>query len=1333
MKTYVPKSRNYKIYAFAIALCLTIASFFGSAKGNFSIANVVDPFLGNYYFSDYASKTESKDAANRLCEEIMEEGVVLLKNEDNALPLAPNSKISIFGKNSEKINYDASPAGSSSSASSSGRRILLHEALRDAGFSINPNLRNFYLNDSQSGSGYGTPPGNGNISSGYNTGETPIANYSAVPGLEDSYQEYNDVALIVIMRSGGEGWDLPKTMTYDGASDYKGWNTNAVVPGARSGTDHYLQLDVNEAALMKYVGERFDKVIVLLNTSAPIECGFLDDPNHYGYHPNLKAALFIGLPGARGLSAIGKILKGEVNPSGRTANTYARDFKQDPTWMNHGNNRIRNGNMYTNVSGGNFFSYFVNYQEGIYVGYRYWETRGFVEGNTAWVWQDAYYNSTAIYPSQGTAINVTYDNWYKGHVVYPFGYGLSYTTFTKEIVAKSPSTTELGKNDTIKLTVKVTNTGDYPGKDVVQLYYTAPYYQGGIEKSHVVLGAFEKTSLLMPGASETVTLTLDVQDMASYDYSDANNNDFKGYELDAGQYQIKIMNNAHDVVDYVTYTIPEGGYQYRYDKATNNEVVNRFDDVSYGGGQEPLRYMSRADFAGTFPITPTDNALIARADVVSKIAEWGNSTMVPDKPSDPWYTAVAPATNLNRGSIKLSAMVGRDIDDPAWGPFLDQWIVSDMNEFVMLGGWRNIEIPVLGVPYGRYEDGPNGLKGNNGSTNQSCAVYPSEMVLACSWNKELCRRKGIMFGNEGLFGNNNNQTLSGVYAPAINIHRSPFSGRNFEYYSEDGYLTGALAAQVVAGAKEKGFLCFIKHFALNDQETNRAGVSTWASEQSMREIYLKPFELCVKDGGTTAIMSSFNRIGAVWAGGRYELLTEVLRNEWGFKGMVLTDYINSRLALCNPDQTIRAGGDIMLHSTERRINNTSSPTVIALLRRATHNICYAIANSTVMNTGDPAAKDAIDFSASQLTIATRGEPYNQSIATATFKPGQDVPTDNTLIKYYLKPGSELPAGLSLSENGIITGTPTEMVNNHKFIVQAKYGVLKKEAEFTLSVVVDGSIVFETGEPLPTAFVGQLYNHSIDTAYIFKTSGEQQNDTNIVYRLKNGSCLPEGMSLTSEGMLTGTPAKICRNYSFTVIASAAGYEPAEATFNLTVKNNNNQKSGFSNGTLKIGKFGVPYLDQIKPLITIDGMPVTYSLAEGSSLPQGLVLTPGGYITGIPRETVSEHVFTVVAISAYSEPVTAEYKITIGLAFIDFELPYGVVGEEYDSTVDMAQGAIGISYVLSSESKLPPGLKLNSDGSLVGTPTRAGVYVLKVIANKPGILEDSITLVLFIGLE
>ena len=902
----------------ANVVCLTVPIVSNSLSLVFGgeSSNVSEDLRDTWYDRQYSTKAEVLAAAKDFVVKVEQEGITLLKNEGNALPLGQNPKVSVFGKNSVNLVY----GGSGSAGNTASVNKTLYESLEAAGIGYNPTLKSFYEDNSKSGEGR---PGNpsmdsGQRLSGFATGETPISSYTS--DVKASYAGHKDAAIVVISRIGGEGFDLPRTME-------SAFGSGTPVTGAEALDSHYLELDANEKAMIEEAKANFDKVIVVLNVGTTMELGSLHND------PEIDAILWMGLPGSTGVMALVDVLVGNVNPSGHTVDTWAVDFTKDPTWYNTGIYGSQYGNRYLNSDGSQSEFAFVNYEEGIYVGYRYYETRGYEDGEA----------------------------WYAENVVYPFGYGLSYTSFDWDVQLSGGAVSE---NDTITATVTVTNTGAVAGKEVVQLYYSAPYTPGGIEKAHVVLGDFAKTKLLNPGESDTLTLELKASDMASYDYADANGNGFKGYELESGDYTIYVSSDAHTHEASAVYTVASGV------KLWGDRIQNRFDDVSAGiyGDLTYGSFVSRTDFEGTLPKAYLADA---RRTLTAELEEaLGNSIKRVYRGTDegqPWQVDASqmPATEPVNNGISLRDMlytngefVGQaDFDDPRWEDLLDQISLDEMKLLVGYGAFRTNAVEgvdgVVGKPLTTDSDGPSGFTSflSESVVYDTCA-YMAECVMGATWNVDLAYEFGQMVGEESLVGNEKGDGMpySGWYSPAVNIHRSPFAGRNWEYYSEDGLLSGKFAAQVVQGAKTKGVYCYVKHFAVNDQETDREynGILVWANEQSMRELYLKPFELSVTEGGATGMMSSFNRLGLTWAGGSYALLTEVLRNEWGFHGMVITDYSMNRYTYV--DMMIRAGGDLFLTQDAKTFTMEDDATQVSLLRQATKNILYTVVNSNVMAT-----------------------------------------------------------------------------------------------------------------------------------------------------------------------------------------------------------------------------------------------------------------------------------------------------------------------------------------------------------------------------------------------
>ena len=868
-----------------------------------------NPDLYMRYEAETTTKNEAGVVGASLNQKICEEGVVLLKNNNSALPLATNSKVTVFGKNSGNLVI----GGSGSSSGGRGKILSLCEGLLHAEFLCNPVMQNFYR---QSASGAGRPsnPGIGSVLTGFPVGETPASDYT--DEVIKSWDDYSDAAIVVLSRIAGEGFDLPRTMFWNGKSYVDPeWSGTQVIPGAESATSHYLELDKNEKDMIDLACDNFDKVIVLINSAAPIECGFLKDSK-------IDAALWIGYLGANGADAIGSILCGDISPSGRTVDTFAVDFTKDPTWNNFGNNLVADGNRYMTSEGGLQArnAWFVEYREGIYSGYRYYETRGYTEqlaGNAG---------------------------WYSENVVYPFGYGLSYTQFSWEVTDCRVTA------ENIEVDVKVTNTGDYAGKDVIELYFTPPYVNGGIEKPHVVLADFVKTDMLQPGSgdrsSETYTLSCNIRDMASYDYSDANRNGFSGYELEGGNYILRIMRNSHD--EEWSSSISLEGQRYYAGEAEKTQLNNLFEESNLHNIGK-WEYLSRSDWNGTWPQPVTESDRTVSEDFID-----GLTYKLSDDAADPWYEQSLSETDKEnlKGGLKLYDLIGKDVSDPAWDELVSTLSAEQLIALVCGADYGTVALDEIGKPRTIEADGPEGFVDSIGNAEiYGECYYACECVMGATWNTELIYEFGKAIGDEALHGDErgNGTPYSGWYAPAANIHRSPFGGRNWEYYSEDALLSGKMAAAAVKGAASKGVTAYVKHFALNDQETNRdnTGLVTWANEQAMREIYFRPFEIAVKEGGARGIMSSFNRIGSEWTGGSYALLTSLLREEWGFEGAVITDY-NSKFYM-NTDQMIRAGGDMSLGPGIKQLSDVTSATAVSNLRRAAKNILYVTANGNALN------------------------------------------------------------------------------------------------------------------------------------------------------------------------------------------------------------------------------------------------------------------------------------------------------------------------------------------------------------------------------------------------
>lgn len=813
---------------------------------------------------------ENVASATQLCEDIADEGIVLLDN-DGTLPMAKNSKLNVFGWASTNPCYGGTGSGALSDAYPT---VTLLEGLTNAGFELNTELSDFYT------SYRADRPVVGMFSQDWTLPEPEAAQYT--DEMMNNAKAFSDTAMVVITRVGGEGADLPtdvSQVTYDAGHSY-----NDFEPG-----NHYLQLSKTEKDMIDLVCKNFDKVVVVYNGANAMELGWVKD------YSQIKSVIWCAGTGQSGFNALGSILCGDVNPSGRTIDTFVYDLTQTPTANNFGNFNYTNMDEFkANSFGADTIPAFVNYVEGIYVGYKFYETAA----------------------AEGL---IDYDKT----VVYPFGRGLSYTTFTQTL----NSVTEA--DGTITVDVTVTNTGSASGKEVVEVYYNPPYTNGGIEKASANLIGFAKTSELAPGASENVTVTFKAEDMASYDTYG------KGcYVLEKGDYVISINADSHTVLDSKVYNVAS---DIVYDASNKRESDVEVADNKFDFAEGNVTYLSRADgFANYAEATaaPADFELPAQA----KATFYNNSNWNPEDFNN--ADDVAPTTGAKNG-LKLKDMVGVDYNDAQWDAFLDQLTITDMDTLIALGGYQSAEVASIGKVQAVDCDGPASI--NNNFTKQGSIGFPSAVMIAATWNDDLAYEFGVSIGKMA-----DDMGVSGWYAPAMNIHRSAFAGRNFEYYSEDGVLSGIMAASAVQGAQEQGVYAFMKHFALNDQESKRTEMlCTWSTEQAIREIYLKPFEKCVKDADCHAVMSAFNYIGTTYAGSCPELLIDVLRGEWGFVGMVLTDYYGV-YGYQDADRLIRNGGDFCLvnYDTEtNHLTDTTSATALVSARQACKNILYTVANS----------------------------------------------------------------------------------------------------------------------------------------------------------------------------------------------------------------------------------------------------------------------------------------------------------------------------------------------------------------------------------------------------
>ena len=834
------------------------------------MATLIGLATGNGTLSD-----ETNEEAAEVAEEIMEDGIVLLKNE-SLLPLNETKKLNIFGWESINPAYGGAGSGGINDLYDI---VSLNQGLENAGFSINQELVDFYNN-------YGADNPEMSIQKqSWTLPEPPVDTYS--DELIKSAKEYSDVAVVVLSRKAGEGHnDIPmdvRKAAYDNNSDeYDDFPEG----------EHYLQLSQTERDMVDMVCSNFDNVIVVYNGANQFELGFADE------YPQIKSVVWCPGTGNVGFNALGKVFSGEVNPSGKTPDTFIYDMTTAPWWNN------AEKTEYTNladlaVEGMNagtaqvYAPAFTNYVEGIYVGYKYYETA-----------------------AQEGAID------YDKTIQYPFGYGLSYTEFEQKMG-------ELEEKDgQISVDVEVTNTGDVAGKDVVEVYYEPPYTNGGIEKSSANLIEFAKTDLLQPGESQTVTVTFSIEDMASYDENHA-----KAYVLEKGDYAISINSDSHTVLDQKTYTADKDVVYKGENKRASDDTAatNVFEDA-----KGDVTYLSRADhFANYEEATAAPASAELGEPYVSEYhlnSNFDKTTYLNDED-------VMPTTGADNG-LTLADMRDADYDDPRWEKLLDQLTVDEMANMIAMAGYQTAAMDSVGKVATLDFDGPAAI--NNNFTGVGSIGFPIEVVVASTWNKELAQAWGECMGKISQ-----EMGAEGWYAPGMNTHRTAFGARNYEYFSEDGVLAGNMGAKAVEGARKYGVYSYIKHFAL--YEGNAKMVSVWSNEQAIREIYLKPFEISVKQGGANAVMVSWSFLGDKWTGESSNLMNTVLRDEWGFRGMALTDFFrNNGHGFMNADAALANGVDVMLstfNGEENNVANPEHPTSVLQMRNACKNVMYTVVSS----------------------------------------------------------------------------------------------------------------------------------------------------------------------------------------------------------------------------------------------------------------------------------------------------------------------------------------------------------------------------------------------------
>ena len=1183
--------------------------------------------------TDFATFQEEQAAAAEFNIELAGESFILMKNENQALPLTSSeSYVSLFGTRSDNIILGGAGSGGGSAAGSK----TVRESLEAVGMKLNPTLLNIYAATTS-------------------TNELPIESLAAA---DASYAMYDDAAIIVLSRTGSE---------FNDAALYQ-------VAGHTDLLDHYYSLDDNEKDLVNEASSKFDKVIVVINSAHPIEMGWLED------HAGVDSILWIGHTGTTGIMALGKVLVGEVNPSGKTSDVYPAKFAMDPTWANFKGNIQSQlvegtgadaGKLFTHYEGegsannvlaplnggtdgiaNNDWEYYsysrvmdslgqtvtadgpskgaryyatLDYEEGIYVGYRWYETadaEGFFDVNS--------HGLTVAERLAATPTKHAGDLYYNrlDGVIYPFGYGLSYTSFDVQIDSVEHNGSSFASGDNlntgygkdITLNISVKNTGDVAGKKVVQVYYSAPYINGQVEKSSVTLVEFAKTNILKPGQTQNLSITFKVQSMASFDYNDANLSGHAGYELDPGTYKIGVYGNSHELHDSIDANVVGPVVNYDTDADNGNPITVKFtgdgvwdgtrSDLDYYDtrrttlvSETEMTYLSRANFDATLPEAPVDSDLKWTDDAIQILQSQVYYTAFNDLPTDPWYKTALDVAGWTQADdttgrvdgktlIQLFELSGVPYDDPQWDTFLNQLTFDELRNLISSNRFTTPQLEAIGKPASSDQDGPAQLKGGT--------FWVSEVNIASTWNEDLAYKQGLFVGNESLF-----LGVEGWYGPGLNIHRNPAAGRNFEYYSQDGVHSGIIGAAVIKGATDKGVTVYMKHLFLNDQETSRYTVSTFLTEQALREVYAKPWEYAVKEGNATASMSAFNKIGLLSSTSHYNLYQGLLRDEFGFRYSTVTDMYGwgyspgtsgdmaARLNITPLGSWTNSFGrniegswdpvndNVVVTFTEDITNgtrwtkddetgtsssaiNATNPVSINKINSrdfADYSTTGVMVDYTTSTVAGPSAayKDATNMK-DGVTLYTKGETmvsYTQWYAVRTaaksllfaqansntmnngivagnfvsqaFTGSQGVAMNNLDVTqtsmpdaiYTIASGSELPAGLTLSPLGTISGTPVE-AGTHTFSVVATVGgYVSYATEHTMTIAPTFSLTGMDSVELNLPVDGDVSSPDYFLGKVIGSGWSGATITEMTFSVVEGS-LPAGLVLGSDGSITGTP-------------------------------------------------------------------------------------------------------------------------------------------------------------------------------------------------------------------
>lgn len=1231
------------------------------------------------YGTDFATFEEEQAAAGEFNIELAAESFVLMKNEDLALPLTSSEKyVSLFGTRSDNIILGGSGSGGGTAAGSS----TVKQSLEAVGLKLNPTLVNIYAQTTA-------------------VLELPM---SALASASSSYSMYDDAGIIVLSRTGSE---------FNDAALYK-------VAGHSDPLDHYYSLDDNEKALVNEVGNRFNKVIVVINSAHPIEMGWLED------HPNVDAILWVGHTGTTGIMALGKVLVGQINPSGKTSDVYPAKFAKDPTWANFKGNiqsQLVRGvgadanNVYTYYEGegssnnvlaplnngtdgiaSNDWAYYsysrvmdslgrtvtadgpskgaryyatLDYEEGIYMGYRWYETAkadGFFDRDSNGV--------TVVDRIANTPTKYAGDLYYNrlDGVIYPFGYGLSYSTFDVKVdsvrhngsnfITGDVLNTGSGKDITIKISVE--NTGKVAGKQVVQVYYSAPYIAGQVEKSSVTLIEFVKTKTLQPGQKQVLSVTFKVQQMASFDYNDANGNGHAGYELDPGIYNIGLYDDSHTLFDSFNASIIGPVVNYDTDADNGNPITVKFtgngvwdgtrSDLDYYDSRRttlvsetPMTYLSRADFDNTLPQAPVASDLKWTDDAIRILQSQVYYTSFNDLPTDPWYKSAADVAGWTQAddaslrvngltAIQLFEMSGVAYNDPQWDTFLNQLTFDELRALISSNRFTTPALAAIGKPASSDQDGPAQLKGGT--------FWVSEVNIASTWNKELAFKQGLFIGNESLFNG-----VQGWYGPGLNIHRNPAAGRNFEYYSQDGVHSGLIGAAVIKGASSKGITAYMKHLFLNDQETSRYTVSTFLTEQAIREIYAKPWEYAIKYGDASASMSGFNKVGLLSTTSHYNLYHGLLREEFGFQYSSVTD-------MYGWGYSPGSSGDMAARMSITPLGtwaNTFGRNIEGAWDPINKNVVVTFTES--ITNGTRWTKD----DATGTSTATINATNPISINKINSRDFADYATTGILVNY----ATSTAAGPSAAYKDATTmkNGSTLYANGDTLVSYTQWYAVRTAAKSLLFAQANSNTMkngFVAVTPEQKALVA-TQGVAIATAGL---DVSQASLPGAIYSVAKNTVLPAGLSLSAAGKVTGTPT-VAGTHSFSVTATIGGYlnfttvhtievAPKFAFTGLdTIQTKLPQTGSVSSTDWYVGKV----IGSGSTAATVTE--VRYSIVNGM-LPAGLVLSQNGTISGIAttpgnyQVSILAQVFTnktnyyefttplSLSVSAVSEGVISEVK-------------------------------------------------------------------------------------------